>query len=203
MGGRGSGRRSGYCGKPETNDSMPLDIRKLARAGVLMPGLSFSWQWLVNNRQVAGISIRVDLHRYSMVLAYRVKSTGELVEQRVHTQTSACHLGGERRWFTCPRCNKRVAVLYAPGKYFACRNCYGLGYTTQKEGAGDRAASRAEKLRKRLGWEAGILNGNGGRPKGMHLTTYEQLERRHDELVQVSLHDIALKFGFLHKVLSS
>ena len=202
MGGRGSGRRSSYCGKPETNDSMPLDIRKLARAGVLMPGLSFSWQWLVNDRQVAGISIRVDLH-HSLVLAYRVKSTGELVEQRVHTQTSACHLGGERRWFTCPRCNKRVAVLYAPGKYFACRNCYGLGYTTQKEGAGDRAASRAEKLRKRLGWEAGILNGNGGRPKGMHLTTYEQLERRHDELVQVSLHDIALKFGFLHKVLSS
>ncbi|MFC7411403.1 hypothetical protein [Hydrogenophaga atypica] len=202
MGGRGSGRRSSYCGKPETNDSMPLDIRKLARAGVLMPGLSFSWQWLVNDRKVAGISIRVDWH-HSLVLAYRVKSTGELVEQRVHTQTSACHLGGERRWFTCPRCNKRVAVLYAPGKYFACRNCYGLGYTTQKEGAGDRAASRAEKLRKRLGWEAGILNGNGGRPKGMHLTTYEQLERRHDELVQVSLHDIALKFGFLHKVLSS
>ena len=202
MGGRGSGRRSSYCGKPETNDSMPLDIRKLARAGVLMPGLSFSWQWLVNDRKVAGISIRVDWH-HSLVLAYRVKSTGELVEQRVHTQTSACHLGGERRWFTCPQCTKRVAVLYAPGKYFACRNCYGLGFTTQKEGAGDRAASRAEKLRKRLGWEAGILNGNGGRPKGMHLATYERLERRHDALVQVSLHDIALKFGFLHKVLNS
>ncbi len=202
MGGRGSGRRSSYCGKPETNDSMPLDIRKLARAGVLMPGLSFGWQWLVNDRKVAGISIRVDWH-HSLVLSYRVKSTGELVEQRVPTQTSACHLGGKRRWFTCPRCSKRVAVLYAPGKYFACRNCYGLGYATQKEGAGDRAASRAEKLRKRLGWEAGILNGNGGRPKGMHLATYERLERRHDALVQVSLHDIALKFGFLHKVLNS
>ena len=202
MGGRGSGRRSSYSGKAETSDSMPLDIRKITRKGLLVPGSRFSWQWLVNDRQVAGISIRVDWH-HSLVLAYRVKSTGELVEQRVHTQTSACHLGGERRWFACPRCSKRVAVLYAPGKYFACRNCYGLGYTTQKEGAGDRAASRAEKLRKRLGWEAGILNGNGGRPKGMHLTTYEQLERRHDELVQVSLHDIALKFGFLHKVLSS
>jgi len=201
MGGRGSGRRSSYCGKPEANDSMPLDIRKLARSGVLVPGRSVSWQWLVNDRKVAGISIRVDLHHHSMVLAYRVKSTGELVEQRVHTQTSACHLGGERRWFTCPQCSKRVAVLYAPGRYFACRKCYGLGYATQKEGAGDRAASRAEKLRKRLGWEAGILNGNGGRPKGMHWATYEGLERRHDSLVQVSLRDIAVKFGFLDKVL--
>ena len=95
MGGRGSGRRSSYCGKPETNDSMPLDIRKLARSGALVPGHSFGWQWLVNNRQVAGISIRVDWQ--SMVLAYRVRSTGELVEQRVHTQTSPCHLGGGRR----------------------------------------------------------------------------------------------------------
>ena len=201
MGGRGSGRRSTYSGKPETNESMPLDIRKLARSGVLSPGTSVSWQWMVNNRQVAGISIRMDLHDRSMVLTYRMRTTGELVEQRVHTQTSACHLGGERRWFSCPQCTKRVAVLYARGKYFACRNCYGLAYATQKEGAGDRAASRAEKLRKRLGWEAGILNGNGGRPKGMHWATYERLTNDHDALVQVSFRDMAVKFGFLHKLL--
>ena len=160
-----------------------------------------SWQWLVNDRQVAGISIRVDLHRYSMVLAYRVKSTGELVEQRVHTQTSACHLGGERRWFTCPRCSKRVAVLYAPGRYFACRRCGGLGYATQKEGTGDRASTRADKLRKRLSWEAGILNGDGGKPKGMHWKTFQRLKSHHDALVQVSLHDIGRKLGFLHNLL--
>ena len=28
MGGRGSGRRSSFCAKLETNDAMPLDIRK-------------------------------------------------------------------------------------------------------------------------------------------------------------------------------
>ena len=200
MGGRGSGRPSSYCGKPETHDAMPLDIRKLARAGALIPGRSFSWQWLVNDRQVAGISIRVDFNQ-GMVLAYRTRSTGEVVEQQVQTQTSPCHLGGERRWFTCPECSKRVAVLYAPGRYFACRKCYGLGYTTQKEGAGDRAASRAEKLRKRLGWEAGILHGNGPKPKGMHWATYKRLERHHDELVQVSLHAIGRKLRFLHQLL--
>lgn len=201
MGGRGSGRRSSYCGKPETNDSMPLDIRKLARAGVLMPGLSFSWQWLVNDRQVAGISIRVDFNQ-GMVLSYRMKSTGEVVEQRVHTQTSPCHLGGQRYWFTCPRCGQRVAVLYAPGRNFACRQCGGLGYATQKEGAGDRASTKADKLRKRMGWEAGILNGDGGKPKGMHWKTYQQLKSRHDVLVQVSFLDIGRKLGFLHELMS-
>ncbi len=81
MGGRGSGRRSSYSGKPETSDSMPLDIRRISRKGLLVPGNSFSWQWLVNDRQVAGISIRV--YWQSMVLSYRMKSTGEVVEQRV------------------------------------------------------------------------------------------------------------------------
>ena len=202
MGGRGSGRRSSYCGKPETNDSISLDIRKIARKGLLVPGSSFSWQWLVNDRQVAGISIQVDFHQ-SMVLSYRLKSTGEVVEQRVQTQTSPCHLGGQRPWFTCPRCSKRVAVLYAPGRYFACRQCGGLGYATQKEGAGDRASIRANKLRKRLGWEAGILNGDGGKPKGMHWTTYQRLKDHHDALVQVSFQDIGRKLGILHQMLEA
>ena len=199
MGGRGSGRPSGYGGKRDTSSSMPLDIRKITRKSLLVPGGSFSWQWLVNDRQVAGISIRVDLQ--SMVLSYRLQSTGEVVEQRVQTQTSPCQLGGQRHWFTCPQCSKRVAVLYAPGRYFACRLCGGLGYATQKESVGDRASTKADKLRKRLGWQAGILNGDDCKPKGMHWKTFWKLKSRHDALVQVSLNDISRKLGFLHKLL--
>ena len=199
MGGRGSGRSSSFGGKRDTSSSMPLDIRKITRKGLLVPGSSFSWQWLVNDRQVAGISIRVDLQ--GMVLSYRIQSTGEVVEQRVQTQTSPFHLGGQRQWFTCPQCSKRVAVLYAPGRYFACRLCGGLGYATQKESVGDRASTKADKLRKRLGWQAGILNGDGCKPKGMHWETFWKLKSRHDALVQVSLNDISRKLGFLHKLL--
>ena len=162
MGGRGSGRPSGFGGKRDTSSSMPLDIRKITRKGLLVPGNSFSWQWLVCKREVASINIQVDLQ--SVMLSYRVKSADELVEQRVQTQTSPCNLGGQRQWFTCPRCSKRVAVLYAPGRYFACRHCGGLGYATQKGDAGDRASTKANKLRKRLGWPAGIAHGDGGKP---------------------------------------
>lgn len=199
MGGRGSGRRSSYSGKPETGDSTPLDIRKIMRKGLLAPGSSFSWQWTVNDRQVAAIRIRVDWQ--GLVLSYRMRSTGEVVEQRVQTQTTPCHLGGQRHWFTCPQCSKRVAVLYAPGRYFACRQCGGLGYATQKEGAGDRASTKADKLRKRLRWPPGILNGDGGKPKGMHWKTYLLLKSHHDALVQVSLHDMARQLGFLQRLL--
>ena len=178
---------------------MPLDIRKLMRKGLLVPGNAFSWQWTVNDRKVAGINIRVDLQ--SVVLSYVKKSTGEVVEQRVQTQTSPCHLGGERHWFTCPKCGKRVAVLYAPGRYFACRQCGGLAYATQKQGAGDRASSKVNKIRKRLVWQTGILNDTGGKPKGMHWKTYRRLKSQHDTLLQVSLQDMGRKLGLLHKLL--
>lgn len=94
-----------------------------------------------------------------------------------------------------------MAVIYSPGRYFACRQCGGLGYATQKEGAGERASTKADKIRKRLGREAGILNGTGDKPKGMHWTTYQRLKSHHDTLVQVSFQDIQRKLGFLSKLL--
>jgi hypothetical protein len=53
-----------------------------------------------------------------------------------------------------------------------------------------------------MGWEAGILNGDGGKPKGMHWKTYQWIKNRHDELVQVSFHDIGRKLGFLHELMN-
>ena len=91
MGGCGSGRRSSYCGKPKTSDSMPLDIRKIARDGLLISRRTFSWQWLVNGSQVAGISVEVDFE--GLVLFYCKKSTGEVVEQEVQTQMTSCNFG--------------------------------------------------------------------------------------------------------------
>lgn len=62
-------------------------------------------------------------------------------------------------------------------------------------------ASQADKIRKRLAWPAGILNGEGGKPKGLHWATYRRLKAEHDRLVQISFHDIGRKLGFLHKLL--
>jgi hypothetical protein len=79
-----------------------------------------------------------------------------------------CNLGGWRAWFVCPAvgCGQRVAILYG-GSIFACRHCYQLAYTSAREDAGDRAARRADRLRARLAWKPGILNGRGGKPRWM------------------------------------
>jgi len=46
-----------------------------------------------------------------------------------------------------------------------------------------------------LGWEPGILNGNGCKPKGMHWSTFERLTAQHDAFVQTSLARITARFS--------
>jgi hypothetical protein len=201
MGGSGSGRRSSYGGKPETADSMPLDLRVIARRGLLIPGNRFSWHWRVNGQESAGITIAVE--DGALVLSYRRRRAGDAVDQRVYLQSSPCHLGGSREWFTCPCCARRVVVLYAPGQYFACRQCGGLAYATQKKGVGDRASSKANKIRRRLGWSEGILNDAGSKPKGMHWSTYRRLTAEHAALSLVCFEDIERKLGIVRRMLGA
>lgn len=198
MGGIGSGRRPSYSGKDTTEDSLPLDIRRLRRAGALNPGRPVSWQWTLNDRVYASIQIRAD--QWQVTLSYLHTPRGcaaESISQTVPLETTPCALGGRRQWFTCPGCSRRVAVIYGVGRLFACRGCKGLAYSCQAESADDRAARRADRLRKKLGWEPGILNGPGLKPTGMHWRTYERLLAQHDTFVGVSLAGMAKKLGLL------
>lgn len=107
--------------------------------------------------------------------------------------------GGRRPWFLCPAlgCGRRVAILYG-GAIFACRHCYRLAYRCQRETADDRAARRADKTRARLGWEPGILNCEGGKPKAMRWRTFERLTAEHDAFVGESLAGMTRRFGLLN-----
>ena len=189
MGGRGSGRRNTFSGKPNAGTAWPLDIRKLFRYGLLTPGNTFEISWYAGSREVSKIGIEVGGELQSLVLSYRRHSSGECIDQQVQTETSACYLGGHRCWFTCPQCFRRVAVLYAPVRYFACRRCCGLTYASQKENSCERASTKADKIRKRLGWQVGIARLKGGKPKGMHWQTFWRLTSEHDAVVKVALHN--------------
>lgn len=192
MGGIGSGRRH-QGGKDTTEDSRPLDIRKLQRAGVLTPGRSFWWQWTVNDRPVVDIRVRVEVQRVVLFYRYRCGADDNWhdVEQPVVFDQTACTYGGARRWWVCPSCSQRVAILYGHGKLYACRHCRQLAYASQRETADDRALGQADKIRRRLGWPAGIANPKGDKPKGMHWRTFERLTVTHDACVAVSLAGLA------------
>jgi hypothetical protein len=72
----------------------------------------------------------------AITLTYRHKRYGqewEDVRQDVPLDWTPCHFGGERPWFICGNCGRRVAVIYGAGKYFACRHCYDLTYRSCQE----------------------------------------------------------------------
>lgn len=198
MGGFGSGRQGG---KRTTSDCRRLDVRQLQRAGLLTPGRAFGWQWTRNGEVVASIQTRMDAD--CVILDYRHQSSGadwQSMEYPVWIEWTACSLGGRRAWFLCPvdGCGRRVALLYLGGAgIFACRHCHRLAYACQRETVDDRAMRRADNIRERLGWQAGIANPRGGKPKGMHWRTFERLTAEHDAFVGVSLAGMAARLGLI------
>lgn len=197
MGGLGSGRRWHFGANDMTDDYRSIDVRRWRRDGLLAPQQAFGWQWSRHGEVVASIRVRTEPDR--VILTYRHRSGGEDWQDEsypVYLDWTPCHLGGQRPWFLCPArgCGRRVAILYG-GAIFACRHCYRLAYPSQRETPDDQAARRADWIRERLGWEPGILNGNGLKPKGMHWRTFERLTAEHDAFVQESLAGMARRFG--------
>ena len=94
---------------------------------------------------------------------------------------SACHYGNYRYWWLCPKCSKRVSVLYCAGLY-VCRHCIGANYGSQLQQPIDRAFSRISAIRARLGWKQGVINGIGAKPRYMHSNTFDRLVSEHDQL---------------------
>ena len=202
MGGPGSGNRWRYGAKSTTDNYRSLDVRRWAREGMLRPGYRGSWQWLRNGDVVASVWMSAEQER--VTLTYRRRSNGgdwKDEEYPVRIVRTPCNLGGARPWFVCPAhgCGRRVAILHGGG-IFACRRCHQLAYASTREDAGDRATRRADRIRARLGWEPGILNGRGLKPKWMRWRTFERLSEEHDRLLNQSVGGMGFKFGILDRL---
>lgn len=201
MGGFGSGCWQG--GKNTTSDMQALDIRWLQRDGLLTPGRANNLQWTRNGNEVASIQMRTEVDR--VILNYRSRSNGgewRPIEYPVYLEWTPCHLGGRRAWFLCPAqgCGRRVAILFG-GSVFACRHCHKLVYACQREADHDRAARRANTIRRRLGWEPGIRNLPGWKPKGMQWRTFERLKAEHDAFANASSAGMARQLELMNRVL--
>lgn len=189
MGGFGSGNRL-QSGKATTDEMRAIDINYLQREGLLKAGYINTLTWSRNGNPIASIKIFADIDYVRLI--YKCRSNGaewEDKDYRVTIERTTCHYGGSRAWFLCPCCSKRVGKLYG-GKVFACRHCHDLAYKSQREGELDLLARKVERIRERLKWEAGILNGQGWKPKGMHWKTFDRLVALHNQVEKPMLDGI-------------
>ena len=178
MGGYGSGRTS-Y--KQKAEECRSLDVNRFHRDGCLNPGRRGNWVWSRDGTEVARIDYRAEEGR--LVLDYRVRQYGkdwEPITQYIPITHADCNFGNQRPYFRCPgevngvHCRRRVGKLFLGSKYFLCRHCYRIGYSSQSEPRCDRMLRRANKLRMALGGEPGTAHWIAPKPKGMWQRTYER-----------------------------
>jgi hypothetical protein len=196
MGGFGSGRYFN-CSIKDTVYKYPnLDIREIYRGRSLSPGVSFSCEWKHREKIIASIKGTIQKDSIIVKYGYGPKDKYIVKEYAIIIERTKCAFGGMRPWFLCPNvnCGKRVAILYG-GEIFVCRHCRKLAYLSQRKDVGDRAARRAEKIRTLMGWEPGILNEIGVKPKGMHWKTFRRLRGKHNEGLHVSMLHVLAKCG--------
>ena len=176
MGGYGSGNRYRRNKKATLDDTLRLDIRTLKRLGFLRPGYwPLYWSSDGHNRDSIGLEVESD----HMMLRYQHCATGgdwQAVREVVMFDFTACHYGGKRTWFLCPRCQRRVGVLYSYRGRFLCRHCHGLHYGCQQETDLDRMYRKTRKIRRRLGGSMNLPEMIWRKPKGMHWATFQQLK---------------------------
>jgi hypothetical protein len=153
MGGRGSGNHYHWwreSKKTVVEDCLALDASRWMREGILRAGvvLRGTWRWTYQSGSSFTVHYEVDTldlsHPfvrlwYSWV--WTASQQQESADYRVRLVTTRPRFGGLRWWFICPLvvngrgCGRRVGKLYLPGRdrYFGCRHCHGLTYTSCQE----------------------------------------------------------------------
>ncbi len=195
MGGYGSGRQCSWGGKTTTESQHRIDIRWLNKQRYLHPGTAGTLSWTCRGEESGSIGFRVETDR--LVLNYRNRQNGgewENIEDEIFFTWTRCNYGGNRQWFLCPGCNRRVAVVHG-GKYYRCRHCHNLTYSSQQESRPDRLMRKARNIRARLGASNNLIEPILFKPKNMHQKTFDRLRREADDASNFSLIIMGQRLG--------
>lgn len=127
--------------------------------------------------------VRID-SRSSWLRGLRaIRVDGQLIE----IVTTPCNFGGERRWFLCPGCGRRCAILRTG---LRCNICVGGRHCSELRAPVDRKSAKARKLRRKLGQqEPNPTFPTPPKPQGMHWHTYmrirEEIRRLEHENLRI------------------
>lgn len=173
----GRGRWYRYSKKALDTDYLRLHVRDAQRWLDLTHTSSSTLTWRRNGQQIGALTA-INVPARGVLLVY--SSKGESIEELIRWDITTPHYGGQRRWWLCPRCGRRCAVLYG-GPRFWCRLCHNLTYKTTQGGGKliDTIDNRLSRLCDLL--QAGSYNyaeySPPPRPPTMHSRTYWRLAR--------------------------
>jgi hypothetical protein len=194
MGGSGSGSWWRWNTQTTCEEVKRVDIRYMKKHNLLKAGHSGTLSWKRGDEDSGYIGYRVEENR--LILDYRFREHGgewQPIKESVWFDRTPCNYGGERLWFLCPHCSKRVAVLYGVGARFLCRHCYDIHYSSQMKGKLDQLIEQKHKLGYRIFED---YDGYGWRKKkGMHQKTFDRLHLKYQWLKIRIDEETIMRFG--------
>jgi hypothetical protein len=189
MGGTGSGNHYHWWrGEKKTvvEECPSLDASRWKREGILQAGVRLMGSWYWTYRSGSRFKVNFDVNtlnqgypflQLSYCWVWGATGQQDSATYPVELETTHPHFGGLRWWFLCPlvvrgqACSRRVGKLYLPpsARYFGCRNCHDLTYTScQESHQYDRLYRH---MARDLGWNIATvksaLNGLGKRRSGL------------------------------------
>lgn len=203
MGGPGSGRLFRFNTKPTVERQIYIDIRWMKRQNGLIPGTIGTLNWSLHGNNRGAVNFEVT-ENY-LILKYRQgeqNGAWKDVEQVVFFDQTPCNYSGHRKWFLCSQCKNRVEILYGlhgADKYFLCRDCHNLTYASCNIHPTKRLFSKANKLKRKIGVEPGIMDFITEIPKGMHHSTFDRIVREIQKLEYLGDEALLKKMGNIER----
>ncbi len=122
-----------------------IEISWLRKLGFLSGWNEGTIRWTKNGIETGNAGVQVVTHtegkEHVRFLYNLTDSSGEQssYDYKHRLTTTSCNYGGARYWFICglytngKYCGRRVGVLYMGEKYFGCRHCLNLTYSSRNE----------------------------------------------------------------------
>ena len=185
MGGPGSGNHYHWWRRSKkgvVEDCLSLDANRWTREGILKEGVfkAGTLRWTYGNGSTFAVHYEVvtgtpdpSVVRLSYSWIWTATGEQESANYRVPLTTTMPRFGGLRWWFVCPLsingrpCGRRVGKLFLPphARYFGCRHCHDLTYTSCQESHKYDGLYRL--LARHMGWDLGavkrVMDGIGKR----------------------------------------
>ena len=197
MGGIGSGRYYRSNDRVTTEETKRIDIRYLKKQNMLRPNTRGSLSWSCGGEPTGNINYT--MYENTMVLDFKWRhyddEDWQSVEQTIWFDRTRCNYGGERKWYSCPGCDARVAILYGADIKFFCRHCYQLPYASQGEDYLARLMRKSNKVSARLEADEYLEFDGYYKPKGMHWRTFYKLMMSENDLENRTQNSLFARFG--------
>jgi hypothetical protein len=194
MGGYGSGRWLRYNKQTTTDNVNSIDVCVLRKSGCIPRAVYWGGKcvgtlsWSRGDQPAGTVSYEATYDG----IVFRIVESGLDICETVWFDRTDCHFGGQRIWFHCPNCGRRIGVIHLAGGRFLCRHCHKLPYSSQREAYTDRMYRKARRIRKRLGASNNVFESVWDKPKGMHWRTFERLQERERATTTLAMRSLML-----------